>query len=168
MDKQEIHDLFMEQARLVWNNSPLLEQIRVNVVFDNSTKSMSLSTSGHPKAFGRSVYQMAKEYTLHISDFALAYDYDRFVRTLRHEAIHLGIMRHTDDFFEVAKETGAVLTGANEKGYGYQVQVQDVKGGRFRLVKKFDDFESAKQFQNDLVKHYRENNVKFKACRIKM
>jgi len=165
-DPDRILGLFLEEARSVWNNSELIGRISVSVVFDD-TKSMALSTSGSPRAFGRSLYQVARNYTLHVGKVALKYSDDRFVRTLRHEAIHIGHMRHTEEFFRVAKEVNATITGAHEKGYGYQVQVQDVKGGRFRLVKKFDEEGDAVTFQQDLAVNYRRNGKRFSAIRVK-
>lgn len=164
-----IKRMFLEQARIVWGDNELLNQIEVTVSFNNrKVKTMALANSGRGKAIGKSLYRVDRNQTLYVSDVALAYDDSRFIRTLRHEAIHLGYMRHTDDFFSIARETGAVLTGAQEKGFGYQVQIQISKGGRFTTIKKFDNEPEAIRYANEYAENLHSSGKSFHGLRVKI
>lgn len=166
LTEQQVKEMFLKEARHVWNNNSMINRISLEVVFDD-VKSMALSTFGHPKAIGNSWYQAAREYRLHIGKQAFTYDRERFIKTLRHEAIHLGIMKHNDQFFEIARAKGATLTGSHEIGLGYRVEVQDAKGGRFKLVKSFDNEADAVKFQRELHEQYRQGKLMLRASRLR-
>lgn len=155
--KEKIEEYFKEEAEDVWDWEGLGEELDVEVFVGESSEEAKkdylagLGKPGKGQAIGDSLVKTPKNVKLKISPRLMKEnDVKKIRKLMKHEAIHLGYGRHTEDFYKVADSEGAPISEKHfEKGY-IEIQEQDNKGERYETVDKVQSYKEAKKRAREL------------------
>jgi hypothetical protein len=149
LSETEIKELFIREAKDVWDESSLIDQIELTVEIKDQKKLMSLLSSGKQRAIGSSLIQVPKEFQLLISKEALNLPEEKFRDYLRHETIHLGYPRHDKGFRKLAKEKNIPLTILH--GESGTFKVQEKRGRRYHTINEFETLAEAELYAKQVA-----------------
>lgn len=150
MKEKDILKEFKKVSKDIWQDSPMIDKIDINVKIRKQKRMMSLGYSAKPIAIGSSLVRVPLKMSLYISEEAMKLDKPHFHQLLMHESIHMGYPLHDIGFRSVARKYNIPMTVSQSEGGGYRVQVK--KGSRYSTVKSFPSLESAKEFAHELLK----------------
>jgi hypothetical protein len=127
---------FRAAAVEVWGKFPPQLELSVSAEPPKEDVYAAISYAGAPWAIGRSLIRYPRSATLLVSDAFLQLDAEKAWKVLLHEAVHLGYRGHGKDFRDVAREVGAVVSGAAVESGG-AIEVQKKIGSRYKTVRTF-------------------------------
>ena len=102
-----------------------------------------LWTGGRPMAIGSSLIRRAASYELRVADRALALDEGAMWRLMVHEAVHLGISQHGQEFRSLVREKGGAVSERNVNDEVAKILLQKKIGPRYQTIEEFDDERAA-------------------------
>jgi len=151
MDDNQLKRHFIRIAKNVWDNSPMIENLELEVKHRKGGCHMSLAypANATPSAVGNSLLRMPRKVSLIISDKTKDLPKEKFDDLLRHEALHLGYPRHDMWFRRQADKLNIPITFNLSEGGGYQVQRKE--GSRYKTVKSFPTMQQAELYAKQLV-----------------
>lgn len=138
MIREAAFEVFRHEAGRVWRNAGFALP-RVQLSHEEPTTGVlaSLAYSGRVCSVGESILQCAAQYTLRVSDRLLERDAGTVRRVMAHEAIHLGVVNHGQEFRAHARRVDATISEEGLETPG--VQAQKKVGARYQTVRIFDD-----------------------------
>jgi hypothetical protein len=140
--QSEIKQLFIAEAKKIWENTDVIDEIEFEVRIQKREHIMGLSYVRKAKAIDNFLVRVPNKMTLRISPEALNLPRDEFVEFLRHEALHIGYQRHDYRFRELAKKHNIILSEVFLQEAGFKVQLK--KGTRYETISVEETIEEAR------------------------
>ena len=152
--KKKLRKKFLQSGKEVWKN---WDNAKIDFNFKIAPKKerkyarVIVDKRANPTSQGRYLTKYPKQVTVEANENLFNLKEEMINKILKHEAIHVGNLKHNRNFDKVAREVGTGITIRQMMGKGYGLQIKE--GKRYKdYEKSFPTIQDAINFGRQLNK----------------